>query len=73
MEKETLWRKVDGNLNINEILKYQHILPCYFCDMPDADVDGTDIFYVDGCFGFWRVAYKCKPNGSIIAVKYYHH
>lgn len=68
-----IWQKVDGNLNINELLKYKNILPGYFINTPDVDVDGKHfIFYADdGCCGSCKIAYKCKLDGSIIAIKYY--
>lgn len=77
MKKDILWQKVDKglNLNIRELLKYQNILPGYFDNHPEIDVDGKHfIYYADNgeeyC-GSRRIAYKCKFDGSIIAIKYY--
>lgn len=69
MEKDTLWEQVNGKLNINELLKYKDILPCYFLKRPE--VDGEYLIYeINDNEGYPGTLYKCKQDGSIIAVKY---
>ena len=69
MQKEQ-WEKVDGNLNINELLKYKDILPCVIREKPT--VDGKYLIYDadDGCCGSCGIEYKCEQDGTIIAVRW---
>lgn len=68
VEVKRNWRPVDGNLNINELLKYKDILPCDIDDKPEVDGEYLMYWGEDGCCGTCGVGYRCKKDGSIIAV-----
>lgn len=68
MKQERKWKKIEQDLNINELLKYKDFLPCYF--VGQIEVDGEYVIYeIDDNEGYGCVLYKCKKDGSIVAVQ----
>lgn len=70
MQQERKWKNIKKGLNINELLKYKDILPCVIREKPT--VDGEYLIYdaEDGCCGTCGIAYKCKPDGTIVAINW---
>ena len=72
------WRKCEENLNIKDIMKVIHILPCSLADYYDEEndcltptlPDGDNIIYVikDASDGYVVMYYKCSADGTIIEV-----
>lgn len=68
MKKQPQWKNIEKGLNINELLKYKDFLPCYFVEK--IEVDGEYFIYeIDDSEGWGYVLYKCKKDGSIVAVQ----
>jgi hypothetical protein len=62
------WQKVKKGFNINELLKYKDILPCYFVGQIEVNEEHF-IYEIDADDGYGCVLFKCKKDGSIVAIQ----
>lgn len=70
MQKEKPWKNIKKGFNINELLRYneEELVGLSFREKPQ--VDGEYLIYYGENYDV-GIEYKCKQDGTIIAVRHY--